>query len=162
MISEDVQGLFPFAFPKGEKDETELEEPIRYPELENLGFFELYLPIFNELKFGEKLVEMLKRKKDAGENLDEIVKYISELYSRSETDIFSKDWLDLAVCAGKIGEVLGYKWEVKTSEGINGPLSGLEVAPKKRVWAAMDAVVRVIGTEEWCDINKIRFEDLGL
>lgn len=162
MISEDIQSLFPFAFPRGEQEEPELEEPIQYPEFENLGFSELYLLIFKEIRIGEKLIDMLKRKKDSNENLDEIVKYVSELYCRSETDIFSKDWLELAISSGKIGEVLSYKWDVKTSEGINGPLSSSEIAPKKRILAAMDAEVRINGTEEWCDINKIRFEDLEL
>ena len=111
---------------------------------------------------GEKILNYLKRLQAAGDNLDDAAKYISELYTRGEADIFDRDWVLIGISAGKIGQILEMKWEVRTEGEVTGPFTGPELAPKARVLAAMDAVVRPLGTEEWIPIEKINFGILNL
>ena len=157
-----IQNMFPFAFPGAIEEKEIVEPPPLHPELEDWSFFELFAKIFDMMKPGEKLSDVLKRLKQGGDNLDEIAKYVSELYSRGETDIFERDWTLIGISAGRIGKILDTKWEVKTEGKISEPMMSLEITPKARVLAAMDSEIREVGTEEWIPIEKINFATLKL
>lgn len=161
-IEKHIQKMFPFAFP-GSVEEKESEEPPPFhPELEDLSFFELYQHVFDQMIPGEKCLDLLKRLKAAGSSLDDPAKYISELYARGETDIFERDWVLMGISGGRIGSLLDMKWELNSENKITGPFTSVELAPKARVLAAMDSLVREQGTEKWIPIEKINFAMLKL
>ncbi|EAX94543.1 hypothetical protein TVAG_300760 [Trichomonas vaginalis G3] len=162
-IDPTLAGMFPFAFPGAVEEKESVEPPPLHPELEQLGFNELYQHVFDSMLPGEKCLDFLKRVKANNGNLDDAAKYISELYARGEVDIFERDWVFLGISAGRIGDILEMKWNVKNEEGITGPFTSLELAPKARVLAAMDSLVSVAGKEEnWLPIDKLNFAMLKL
>ena len=104
-----LKNYFPFAFP-GSTPQEEIIEPPLHEDLEEFSFFELYEFIFNVMKPTESLLDTLKRIKNSNESLDNIAKWISELYSRGETDIFERDWIMIGISGGKISKILEMKW----------------------------------------------------
>lgn len=161
-VDPHIAQMFPFAFPGAVEEKQTVEPPPLHEDLEPLGFYELYQHVFDQMKPGEKCLDLLKRLKASGDSLDDTAKYISELYSRGEVDIFERDWVFLAISAGRIGQILEMKWNVKNEEGVTGPFSSMDLAPKARVLAAMDSLVNIVGTEEWIPIQKINFAMLKL
>ena len=157
LVDHNIRNLFPFAFPGGVEEKEQLEPPPLHEDLEGFSFFELYQHIFDQMLPGEKILNYLKRLQAAGDNLDDAAKYISELYTRGEADIFDRDWVLMGISAGRIGQILDMKWDVLVEGQITGPFPSIELGPKARVLAAQDATVRPTGTEEWIPIDKINF-----
>ena len=162
LVDNHIRNLFPYAFPGGVEEKEQEGPPPLHPELEEYGFVELYQHIFYQMLPGEKILNLLQRLKAAGDNLDDAAKYISELYTRGEADIFDRDWVLMGISGGRVGQILDMKWEVSTEGKITGPFQSAELGPKARVLAAMDSTVRPVGTETWIPIEKINFAILNI
>ena len=96
MSSEDeatasLKAKMPFLFPGAVPEGEEPNDPPFHPELEQYSFFELYAFIFEKMLIGEKVIDCMKRIDKSPESIDEIAKWISELFVRGEIDIISTE-----------------------------------------------------------------------
>lgn len=165
MSSEDeatasLKAKMPFLFPGAVPEGEEPNDPPFHPELEQYSFFELYAFIFEKMLIGEKVIDCMKRIDKSPESIDEIAKWISELFVRGEIDIISTDWVMTGIRAGKVGQLQDMKWDLKENGEIKPELTYETIAPRLKVLIAEDSLVKPVGTEEWVPIDKIHFEYL--
>lgn len=155
--------MMPFLFPGAQKtEEEEVVEPPFHPELEEFAFMDLYAFIFDKMLPGEKIIDTMKRVNKVEGAIDELAKWISELFIRGEIEIIETDWILCGLNAGKIDQLQQIKWELKKGDKITGPFSAEELAPKEKVLDAKEAMVRPVGNEEWIPVKKIQFHILVL
>lgn len=160
MTEDALKRLLPFAFPP-ENQETPVEPPPEHPELADFGFADLYGFIFRMMNPNEKIFDSLKRHFKAGENIDELAAWISELYMRGELDVLEKTWPLTALNGGMLDELLSSKWIVKTAKKTYDPATPEEIGPKHKVYVAKDAQMCREGTEEWYPVAEIDFSIFG-
>ena len=155
----DWASRFPFMFPgQFEKTEEEEVEPPFHEDLADRAFVELYEVIFNHLKCGEKVIDALKRIPKDSEEMDEFAKYISELWVRGEINIIQHTWVLVGMNAGKIAQIQEIKWDLRENGQDSSGHTAQELAPRARVLAAEDALVKPEGTEEWIPVQNIQFD----
>ena len=159
-VTPNIAAKMPFLFPGAVPEGEEVTEPPFHPELEQYSFFELYAFIFEKMLIGEKIIDCMKRIDKSPESIDEMAKWISELYVRGEIDIVSTDWVMTGIRAGKVGQLQDMKWDLKENGEVKPELTYEKIAPRLRVLIAEDSLVRPVGTEEWVPIDKIHFEYL--
>ena len=152
--------MMPFLFPGAKPDEEEECEPPFHPELEQYGFFELYAFIFDKMLPGEKVVDMMKRIDKSDEPIDDVAKWVSELFVRGEIEVVETDWVMTGIRAGKVGQLQEMKWDLQENGVVTTGNTYEKLAPRARVLAAEDAMVRPDGTETWIPVDKIKFEFL--
>jgi hypothetical protein len=159
-----IRGMMPFLFPgatKPAEEEQEVEPPF-HPELEEFSFFELYSFIFDKMRPGESIIDAMKRIDKSAESIDDMAKWVSELFVRGEAEIVGTDWVMTGIRGGKVGYLSDLKWDLEENEKVTSNHSAEELAPRARVLAAEDARVRISGTEEWVPVEKIKFNYLVL
>lgn len=159
---ERFQHMMPFMFPGAKPVEEEPTEPPFHPELENLSRFEIYEFIFDKMKVGERVIDMMKRVNASDEPIDDVAMWVSELFVRGETDIIEHDWAFTGVNAGRVGLLEELKWDLEENGTVVTGMMAPELARRHRVLCAEDARVRVDGTEEWVLIEKLNFACLVL
>lgn len=165
-LDEETQKLalkMPFLFPGAIKsEEEEAAEPPFHPELEEMAFMDLYALIFDKMQPGERIIDSMKRINKVEGAIDEMAKWISELFLRGEIEIIETDWILCGLNAGKIDSLQKIKWELLKGDKVTGPFSAEEIAPKEKVLDAKEAKVRPVGTEEWIPVKNIQFHILVL
>lgn len=154
----DWASRFPFMFPGGtpENEEEEVSPPF-HEDLADRDFFELYDVVFSHMKVGERIVEMLKRVPKDSPEMDEIAKYISELWIRGEIHIIEQSWAMIGINAGKISAIQEMKWDLLENGQETTNHTADELAKRARVLAAEDSLVRPSGSSEWVPVQKIDF-----
>lgn len=157
---ESIKAKMPFLFPGATPEGEENTEPPFHPELADFGFFELYAFIFDKMLVGEKVIDAMKRIDKSPETIDEMAKWVSELYVRGEIDIVSTDWVMTGIRAGRVGQLQDMKWDLKENGEVKPDLTYETIAPRIRVLIAEDSQVKPVGTENWVPIEKIHFEYL--
>lgn len=155
-----LQSMMPFLFPGAKQDEEEECEPPLHPELEEYSFFEIYAFIFDKMLPGEKIIDAMKRIDKSPEPIDEMAKWVSELFARGEIEIVSTDWVMTGIRAGRVGALQEMKWDLQENGEIKSGLTYEAIAPRYRVLVAEDSLVRPEGTTDWIPIDKIKFEYL--
>ncbi|KAH0786117.1 hypothetical protein GPJ56_009794 [Histomonas meleagridis] len=154
-----IKQMMPFLFPGGREEEDVVEPPF-HPELEQYGFFELYGFIFDKMIPGEKVVDTMKRIDKSDEPIDEMAKWVSELFVRGEIEIVETDWVMTGIRAGRVGQLQEMKWDLKENGVETSGNTYEKLAPRLRVLIAEDSLVRPEGTQEWIPIDKIHFDYL--
>lgn len=160
--TERIRQMMPFLFPGAQVDEEEAGEPPFHEDLHDTSRLELYQWVFAKMLPGEKVIDMMKRVDKSEEPIDEVAKYVSELFLRGETKIVETDWVWTGINAGKVGELEEMKWDLEENGEVTKNRTAAELAPRLRVLIAEDARVRIDGTEEWIPIDKINFTYLVL
>ncbi|OHS95710.1 hypothetical protein TRFO_10349 [Tritrichomonas foetus] len=155
-----LKSMLPFLFPGAKPEEVEDVEPPFHPDLEDFAFFEIYALIFEKMLPGEKVVDAMKRIDKSEEPIDDMAKWVSELFVRGEIDIVSTDWIMTGIKAGKVGQLQEIRWDLQENGVVTTGNSYEKLAPRQRVLAAEDAMVRPEGTEAWIPVDKIKFEFL--
>jgi hypothetical protein len=159
-----IRGMMPFLFPgatKSPEDEQDSEPPF-HPELEQYSFFELYAFIFDKMLPGETIIDAMKRIDKSEEPIDDVAKWVSELFVRGEAEIVGVDWVMTGIRAGKVGYLEDLKWELEENGIVTSNHTAEDLAPRARVLAAEDSRVRIEGSEDWIPIEKIKFNCLIL
>jgi len=157
-----MKSMFPFAFPGSVPEEETPEPPPLHDDMEDLGFFEIFRLVFDQMKPTESLIDTVKRIKNSGSGIDDIAKWISELYTRGEVDIFERDWILIGISAGAVSMIIDMKWDLLSEGKITGPFTSEELGKRHRVLCALDSQVKKVGTEEWFPIEKIKFGLLNM
>lgn len=139
-------------------EEEENGEPPFHPELEEFGRVEIYQRVFDKMKPGEKVIDMMKRIHKSGEPFDDIAAWVSELFVRGEIKIIDAGWAMTGLNAGKIGWMEELKWDLEENGEIIPDQTAETLGKRHRVLCAEDARVRIAGTEEWIPIEKIDFK----
>ena len=151
--------MMPFLFP-GAMEEEEVVDPPFHPELEGYSFFELYGFIFDKMRPGEKVVDTMKRIDKSEEPIDDMAKWVSELFVRGEIEVVEIDWVMIGIRAGRIDMLQSLKWDMMENGVLSENLSCETIAPRLKVLIAEESTVRICGTDEWILIEKIHFDYL--
>jgi hypothetical protein len=165
MAADDLQRfrtLAPFLFPGSELEETEPVEPPLHEDLQDYAFFEVYAFIFEQMRVGERIIDTMKRIHQSDQSIDDMAKWVSELFARGEVAIIETDWAMAGVHAGKVGWLQELKWDLEENGVVTSGHSAETLKPRARVLAAEDARVRIEGTENWVPVEKINFAVLVL
>lgn len=151
--------MMPFLFP-GAIEEEEVVEPPFHPELEEFSFYELYGFIFDQMRPGEKVVDTMKRIDKSQEPIDDMAKWVSELFVRGEIEVVEIDWVMIGIRGGRIDKLQSLRWDMMENGKLAEDLSYADMAPRLKVLIAEESTVRIRGTEEWIPIEKIHFDYL--
>ena len=68
---------------------------------------------------GEKVVDTMKRIDKSEEPIDDMAKWVSELFVRGEIEVVEIDWVMIGIRAGRIDMLQSLKWDMME----NGVLS---------------------------------------
>ena len=161
--TERIRQMMPFLFPGAQQEEDEdAGEPPFHEDLADTSRLELYQWVFAKMLPGERVIDMMKRVDKSDEPIDDVAKYVSELFLRGETKIIETDWIWTGINAGRVGYLEELKWDLEENGEVTKNRTAAELAPRLRVLIAEDARVRLDGTEEWIPIDKINFTYLIL
>jgi hypothetical protein len=159
---ERFRSLIPFLFPGSEVEDSEPIEPPLHEDLQDYAFFEVYGFIFEKMQVGERIIDTMKRVHQSPEPIDDLAKWVSELFARGEVAVIETDWVMAGVHAGKVGWLQELKWDLEENGKVTEGHTAVELKGRQRVLEAEDARVRIEGTDNWVPIEKINFTVLVL
>jgi hypothetical protein len=154
--------MAPFLFPGSEVEDAAPVDPPLHEDLQDFAFFEIYALVFEKMRVGERIIDTMKRVHQSTEPIDELAKWVSELFARGEVGVIETDWAMAGIHAGKVGWLQELKWDLEENGVVTGGHTAETLKPRARVLAAEDARVRIEGTDDWVPVEKVNFTVLVL